>query len=487
MSRHKSQNTHAGASAPPPRAGGRRSTFALFFGNRGFFPASLQESARREMAAAIESLGYGTLMLDAGATRYGAVETPSEGATYARFLEKHRGKFDGVVLCLPNFGDETGAVAALKDAGVPILIQAYPDEMDKMAPALRRDSFCGKFSIMDVFCQYGLRFTALKPHTVAPGSPRFAGNLEYFDRLCQVVGGLRNLVVGGIGARTTAFKTVRIDELALQRHGVTVETFDLSLLFARMEKLDDASPELQAKGERLKGYARWDGVPDSAFRTLCRMSVVLDQFIEENALDAVAIRCWVEMQELLGVSPCVLLSEMNDRGVVAACELDIGNAVMMKALSLASGQVATCLDWNNNYGDEDDKCILFHCGPVPRSMMAGEGRITDHDILKNALGEGRAWGCNVGRIAPLPMTYGSLLTEAGKLRVYLGQGRFTEDTIPEDFFGCAGVAEIEGLQDALQTIGYAGFRHHVSVTPGHVLEPVREALEKYLGYEVVSV
>jgi L-fucose isomerase-like protein len=178
---------------------------------------------------------------------------------------------------------------------------------------------------------------------------------------------------------------------------------------------------------------------------------------------------------------------MNDRGVVAACELDIGNAVMMKALSLASGEVATCLDWNNNYGEEDDKCILFHCGPVPQSMMLGEGRITDHDILKNSVGEGRAWGCNVGRIAPLPMTYGSLLTESGALRAYLGQGRFTDDSIPEDFFGCAGVAEIQGLQDALQTIGYAGFRHHVSVTRGHVLEPIREALEKYLGYEVLTV
>ncbi|MBN1835017.1 MAG: fucose isomerase [Spirochaetales bacterium] len=487
MSKHTSQSTEAGASASPRQPGGGRSTFAVFFGNRGFFPASLQAAARREMTATLEGLGYGTLMLDAAATRHGAVETPSEGALYARFLQEHRGEYDGVLLCLPNFGDETGAVAALKDAGVPILIQAYPDEMDKMAPELRRDSFCGKFSIMDVFYQYGLPFTALKPHTVSPGSPRFAANLDYFDRLCQVVKGLRNLVVGAIGARTTAFKTVRIDELALQRHGVTVETFDLSLLFARIEKLDESSPELRAKSERLRGYARWDGVPDSAFRTLCRMSVVIDQMIEENGLDAVAIRCWIEMQEILGVSPCVLLSEMNDRGIVAACELDVGNAVMMKALSLASGQVATLLDWNNNFRDEDDKCILFHCGPVPQSMMSGPGRITDHDILKNTLGEGRAWGCNIGRIAPTAMTYGSLLTDSGRIRTYLGQGRFTDDSIPQEFFGCAGVAEIPNLQDALQAIGYGGFRHHVSVTPGHVLEPVHEALEKYLGYEVMRV
>jgi L-fucose isomerase-like protein len=465
----------------------KKPSFAVFFGNRGFFPASLQAAAREEVASSLRGLGYGVLMLDANATRYGAVETPAEGAIYARFLEEHRGEYEGVILCLPNFGDETGAVAALKEAGVPILIQAYPDELDKMAPALRRDAFCGKFSIMDVFCQYGLPFTALKPHTVSPASPRFAENLDYFARMCRVVSGLRNLVVGGIGARTTAFKTVRIDELALQRHGITVETFDLSDLFSRMDKLDGGSGKVTAKAERLRSYARWDGVPESAFQTLTRMSVAIDDLVEEHSLDAVAIRCWVEMQEQLGVSPCVLLSEMNDRGLVAACELDIGNAVMMKALSLASGQVATCLDWNNNYADEEDKCILFHCGPVAQSMMADRGRITDHDILKNAVGEGRAWGCNVGRIAPMPMTFGSVLTDGGTVQAYLGQGRFTEDPIPDDFFGCAGVAQIQELQGALQAIGYAGFRHHVSVTPGQVSAPVREALEKYLGYQVLPV
>jgi L-fucose isomerase-like protein len=66
---------------------------------------------------------------------------------------------------------------------------------------------------------------------------------------------------------------------------------------------------------------------------------------------------------------------MNERGVAAACEVDVGNAVTMRALSLASGDAAACLDWNNNYGEEDDKCILFHCGPVPQTMMASKGQI----------------------------------------------------------------------------------------------------------------
>ena len=464
-----------------------KSRFAVFFGNRGFFPASLQAAARREMRDVLARHGHEALMLDAKATRYGAVETVAEGERYAAFLRENRGKFDGVILCLPNFGDETGAVAALKDAGVPILVQAYPDELDKMAPELRRDAFCGKFSIMDVFCQYGVPFTALQPHTAHPKSDRFAANADYFDRLCRVAGGMKNMVVGSVGARTTAFKTVRIDELSLQRHGITMETFDLSDVFARSAALRPGDPAVKAKTKRLREYTSWKGVPAQAFGNLVRLGVVLDRLVDECRLDAVALRCWIEMQQQLGVSPCVLLSEMNDRGIPAACEVDVGNAVTMRGLSLASGQPATCLDWNNNYGDDDNKCILFHCGPVPASLMAGKGKITDHAILMNSLGKGCAFGCNTGRIAPADMTFGSMLTAGGELKFYLGQGRITSDPIPADFFGCAGVAEISGLQTVLQKVGYMGHRHHVSLTPGHVMEPVAEAFCKYLGYEVTVV
>ena len=464
-----------------------KSTFALCIGNRGLFPASLLAGARDDMSRTLKALGHQVLMLDPSATRHGAVETPKEGRLFADFLQRHRGKFDGVILCLPNFGDENGAVAALKDSGVPILIQAYPDQLDKMAPELRRDAFCGKFSIMDVFCQHGVKFTSLKPHTVHPEGEQFAANIEYFDRLCRITSSLKNLTVGAIGARTTAFKTVRIDELTLQRYGVTVETFDLSDLFSRIESLEDNNPLVAGKTRQLNDYTRWDGVPERSFLTIAKMGVAIDRIVEENQLDALAIRCWIEMQEQLGISPCVLLSEMNDRGLPAACELDIGNAVIMTALSRASGTAAACLDWNNNYAEDPEKCILFHCGSMPQSMMREKGRVTDHEILKNSVGPGRGYGCNVGRIAPMPMTFGSLLTEDGKLKVYLGEGRFTDDPIPSDFFGCAGVAHIGALQDALQTIGQSGFRHHVSVTEGHLLEPAKEALAKYLGYEVTCV
>jgi len=462
-----------------------KTTFALFFGNRGFFPGSLQAAARREMRGALEGLGHKVLVTDEKATRYGAVETVAEGRVFSAFLRRHRGEYGGVILCLPNFGDENGAAEALQDAGVPILIQAYPDEMERMAPEVRRDAYCGKFSIMDVFCQKGIVFTALKPHTVHPRKPAFASNVDHFDRLCRVVNGMRRMTVGAVGARTTAFKTVRIDELALERHGITMETLDLSDVFRRMDQLKASDPAMKAKAKTLEAYSNWAGVPAAAFDRLVRLGVILDRVIAEFGMDCLAVRCWVEMQQVLGISPCVLLSEMNDRGIATACEVDAGNAVAMHALRLASGRPAACLDWNNNYGEEEEKVILFHCGPVPQSLMTAKGRIADHAILANAVGKGCAWGCNTGRIAPTPFTFGSLMTEDGRLRFFLGQGEFTRDPIPKEYFGCAGVAEIRGLQDGLRTIGMAGFRHHVSVTPTHVMEPVREAFDRYLGYQVI--
>ncbi len=464
-----------------------KSRFAVFFGNRGFFPASLQAGAREEMTKTLKQLGHKTLVLDAKATRHGAVETPAEGEKYANFLQRNAGKYDGVILCLPNFGDETGAVAALKDAGVPILIQAYPDELNKMAPEVRRDAFCGKFSIMDVFCQYGLKFTALKPHTVNPKDKRFAENIDHFDRLCRVHKAMRSMVVGAIGARTTAFKTVRIDELALQRHGITMETVDMSDVFARMKALKSSDKALTAKAKVLQNYSNWKGVPKKAFDTISRLGVVLDALVDEMSLDALAVRCWIEMQRQYGISCCVLLSEMNNRGIPVGCEVDVGSAITMYALRSASGNVTSCLDWNNNYGDDDDKCILFHCGPVPQAMMTGKGDIADHAILANEVGKGCAFGCNVGRIKPGPFSFGNLITEDGKLKFYLGEAEFTGDPIPDDFFGCAGVAQFPDMQESLRTIGLAGHRHHTAVTPGHIVAPVQEAMEHYLGYDVTMV
>ena len=462
-------------------------TFALYFGNRGFFPESLIASAREEIGAVLKKLGINTISLPAEATRYGAVETAAEGRVYAEFLKKHRGEYDGVILSLPNFGDENGASEALRDAGVPIYVQAYPDELDKMDFDHRRDAFCGKFSVMDVFTQFGIPFTAWTPHTLAPSDPEFAKQMIQFAAICRIVKKLKRCRIGAIGARPTLFKTIRFDEVTLQHYGITTEVFDNSDLLVKVDRIKDNAPELAAKIETFRAYTDFSCVPAGKMTVLAKISVALDQFIEENRLDAIGLRCWSDLQHTLKISPCVLLSELNDRKIPAACELDVGNAVSMLALNAASEEATACLDWNNNYPGDPDGCILFHCGSIPQSLMCRRGQVIDHLMFAKSLGAGCGYGCNVGQIRPMDFTFASTTTQGGKLKFYSGEGNFNDKPLGKGFFGCGGAAHIPGLQQKLVNIGYAGYRHHVGVTPGFWKKAVDEALVRYLNYQQTEI
>ena len=265
--------------------------FALFFGNRGFVPTELIEGAREDMVKAVKNAGYDYIIMDKDATRYGAVETRDEGRKYAQWLKSHEGEYDGVILCMPIFVDENGAIAALQDAGVPILMQAYPDEIGKMDFQHRRDAFCGKFSVTDVFEQYEVPYTVMKPHVVHPLSAEFEKNLHDFAGVCRVVNGMKRFTIGCIGARTTAFKTVRFDEITMQRHGINVESFDLSELFEFVRAKADNDEKVFAKKAALENYTDFTNVPEDKKSTLAKASVVIDEYIEEYHLDALALRC----------------------------------------------------------------------------------------------------------------------------------------------------------------------------------------------------
>jgi L-fucose isomerase-like protein len=272
----------------------------------------------------------------------------------------------------------------------------------------------------------------------------------------------------------------------LQRYGITVESFDLSELIFKVNAKADDDKKVVEKMESLEKYTDFSKVPAKNKLTLAKISVVIDEYIEEYKLDAVTLRCWNEMETILRVCPCVLISELNDRGIVCSCEIDLTSAITMRAMALASEKPTACLDWNNNYGDEEDKVILFHCGPVAQSLMAGKGEVTEHKMF--AKGDpGSGWGTNEGRIAAFPMTYSNALTENGKLKVYVSEAEFTSDPIEKAYFGCAGVAKIENIEDKLMVLAKGGFRHHTTVGMGHMKYVLEEAFKTYLGYEVMDI
>lgn len=456
--------------------------FALYYGNRGFFPGEVIASARSEMKQALQRSGYEYIELDQSLTRYGAVETITEGKAYADFLAKHSGEYDGVIVCLPNFGDENGAYYALKDVTVPILIQAYPDEIGKMDFAHRRDAVCGKIAMCNVLRQAGIRYTLTKKFAVSPLSEDFASDLRRFAGICRVVNGMNNFTVGAIGARTTAFKTVRIDEIAMQSKKINVETIDLSYLFMIMDSFN--GDELDDRKEYVRKLSNFGTYPEIKIENIARLSLAIDRLIEEYSLHTVAIRCWSELQLRYGIAPCIILGDLNDRGICASCELDVNNAVMMRALMLASDQPVMLFDVNNNYGDSVSKTVLFHCGPAPLNMLDGETHVEEHLMFKKSYGEGSGVGLRVGKVRAQAVTIGSMKTENGELCAFSADGRLTDDELEKGFFGCGTVFEGDGFtsDELLNFMSNNGYRHHVAIASGKWSDAIEEAF-KYLAFD----
>jgi L-fucose isomerase-like protein len=460
-------------------------TFGVIVGNRGFFPDHLAKSGREEMIAAIEAAGCAAVCLGPEQSKYGAVETRAEAKACAELFRKNASRIDGVIVTLPNFGDERGVAESLRMAGlnVPVLVQATPDTAGRMTIADRRDSFCGKMSVCNNLTQYGIPYSLTTLHTEAPDSAEFRRDLATFAAVCRIVNGLRGLRIGAIGARPAAFNTVRFSEKILEANGITVEPMDLSEILGRIGRMKDDAPEAQAKLQALRGYVPVTGVPDAALLKMAKLGAVIDQWMQDHDLTVSAVQCWTSIEEYFGVVPCSVMSMMSNNLMSSACEVDIPGVVAMHALRLASESPSALLDWNNNYGDDPNKCVCFHCSNLPKHFFA-DVKMDFQEIIAGAVGQANAYGTCVGRVKAGPMTYARLSTSdaTGRIRGYTGEGRFTDD--PLDTFGGAGVAEIPNLQGLLRYICEQGFEHHVAANLSQCAAAVHEALTRYLGWEV---
>jgi L-fucose isomerase-like protein len=460
-------------------------TFGVIVGNRGFFPDHLAKSGREEMLAVLEAAGYGAVCPGPEDTKYGAVETRAEALKCAELFRANADRIDGIIVTLPNFGDERAVAETLRHANldVPVLIQATPDSASKMTIADRRDSFCGKMSVCNNLQQYRIPYSLTTLHTEAPSSAQFKQDLEWFAAVCRVANGLRNLRIGAIGARPAAFNTVRYSEKILEANGITVEPIDLSEIFGRIERRKDGDPAVTAKLQAIREYVPTQDVPEASLMKMAKLAVVIDEWMQANQLAISAVQCWTSMEEYFGVVPCSVMSMMSNNLMSSACEVDIPGVIAMHALRLASGTPSALLDWNNNYGDDPDKAVCFHCSNLPKHFFQ-DVRMDFQEIIAGAVGKLNSFGTCVGRVKAGPMSFARFSTDdaMGEIRGYVGEGRFTDD--PLETFGGAGVVEIRRMQDLLRFICENGFEHHVAASFSQSAAAVYEATSNYLGWNV---
>lgn len=463
----------------------KKMTMGVIVGNRGFFPDQLAKSGREEMIRVLAQAGIDCVVLGPEESKHGAVETHEEAKRCAALFQKNRERIDGVIVTLPNFGDERAIADTLRLArlDVPVLVQATPDIPGKMTIASRRDSFCGKMSACNNLRQYQIPYSLTTEHTVVPDSADFQKDLAWFAAVCRVANGLRNLRLGSIGARPAAFNTVRYSEKLLEAQGISVETIDLSEIFGRIARLQDADASVQAKLSEIRNYVSTGGVPDSALIKMAKLAAVIDGWMKATDVTVSAVQCWTSMEEYFGVVPCTIMSMMSDNLIPSACEVDVCGAIGMYALTLASETPSALLDWNNNYGDDPDKAVCFHCSNLPKHFFQ-DVRMDFQEIIAGTVGKENTFGTCVGRVKPGAMSFARFSTDdtAGIMRGYTGEGMFTDD--PLNTFGGAGVVQIPHLQRLLHYICENGFEHHVAANFSTVAAAIHEAATRYLGWQM---
>lgn len=464
----------------------KKITLGIIVGNRAFFPDKFVVEGRKQILDVLHRWDIETIIPDENITKLGAVETWTDAQKCADLFRANRDKIDGILVTLPNFGDEKGVADAIRlsELDVPVLVHAFPDDINDLSTANRRDAFCGKISVCNDLYQYGIPYSITQSHTVSPDSEEFNDELRKFVGLCRVVKGMRRARLGAVGARPDAFKTVRYSEKLLEASGIDVSTLDLSEVFGAAQKLADDDPRVRAKLEEIHAYANAKNAPPASLVLMAKLGIVLSDWMDEYDIDATAIQCWSSLQQNYGVNVCTIMSMMSEKLMPSACEVDIAGVASMYALQLASGQPSALVDWNNNYNNEPDKCVYYHCGNWAKSFVP-ESQIVAAEVLGSTLGLENTWGALDGRTNAGPLTFARIDTDDrhGRINTYVGEGRLTDDYLSA-MSGTRAVVEVPGLQKLMRYVCKNGFAHHAAMNQSSVAAVLADAFETYLGWNV---
>ena len=463
----------------------KKTTIGFIPANRGFFSSELAAKMRGEAIRAMEKLGINVIVPAEEQTEVGCVQSLAEAEICAKLFRENN--VEGIIVGAVNFGDEQAVAWTIRKASldVPVLIFGCQEEEALTMTTQRRDAFCGLLSIGDVLRQIDVKYTVARRPICYPSDQSFAADLDWFVRICRVVGGVKNARYAQIGARPDAFWTCRYNEKQLQRMGATAVVLDLSEAIAGANALADDDAEVQKLVSSIGNYADISSAnPQSVLRS-AKLELFLRRFKEENAIDAFGIQCWTSIQANYGVCSCATMSRLGNEGTPCACESDIMGTLSMHAAMLASGSPAALADWNNLHNDDDELANLWHCGVFPASFAKAKPKFGVQEII--AASGAAKYEDSEGTVEftakPSPLTLFRVTQDPDcGWHAVMAEGAIEDN--PAVTFGAYGWCRIPNLQRLYRDVLLRHFPHHVAITQAHVGNVLWEAFGNYLGMNV---
>ena len=290
---------------------------------------------------------------------------------------------------------------------------------------------------------------------------------------------MKQLVVGVVGSQPAGFGFGSINETeAAGKLGVRFVGTEAAAIMNKAKgyaagEYDDALKEIR---ERTLGANQ---VPAENLDKYARLRKAFGDFVRENGISAIASRCWPDFFTGFGAPVCAVLSMLNENGVAASCETDIGGTLTMYIASQLSHDAVY-------FGDPvavDEKCdaiVYWHCGAGAACLANPKtgAKLGVHPNRK--IGPTMEFGLKAGQVTVLRLGH-----DAQGYRMFLYKGEALDEA--QKFWGTSVTVRPEGGKAAkhIESFVADGWEPHFVVAYGDITEEIKLVC-KFLKIRVVE-
>jgi len=461
----------------------------------GFIPAHREPfdedwavEMKKRVLKALEPLsekGISIVHPDEYITKNGLVRDDRDGEKVITYFKDKN--LSGIMIGAMTFGDEISAASiAGSMAELPVLLFSTKEGPFTAEGSRRSDAFCGTLSIASALYRRKIPFVFLG--NLFPEEEEFIQGVENFARTSKAVKRFFGARVGLVGPRPERFETCAINEFPMiEQFGQRVIQKSLVEIFHRAESIQEEGKISQIV-EEIKSAANCEKVKPEALEKSARLEMALEEFAQEKKLDALAVQCWTAMQEIYGISSCLSMARLTQKGIMTACEVDIHGALTMLVQYMASLEetVPHFIDWTIQHQSKPNVFLAWHCGNAPLTLKAPDSRIciNSHSILGKALGKDKSEGTAEFQLKPGPVTISRIVEYDGLFKMFITTGKIipTKDNLR----GSWSWVEVEDLDLVYRTLIQEGFIHHASLIHGDLRKALADFCQ-FTGMEAVVV
>lgn len=453
---------------------------------RTTFDMEFAEEMKNKTFAALDAAGIATV-----GPRTLACDTEQAEAALAEIAGQ--GAIDLLLIIQITFTDASMTIEMARQSDVPVAIWGVPEP--RIGGRLRLNAYCGINLAAHALGKAGLHYRWLFSSPDAPGitdkltglAASSAGSalpVEQFELKAdaaadRVVAKLGRARVTVIGEHPAGFDTCEFDADELNAlTGISVDQVKLDDAFEKAK----AAPAARATAHRVeaaKSLAGLDDVDqeqlDRSFRFLC----ALEDIVDENKADSIAVRCWPETFVDYGCAACGPMAMMNQAGVPSACEADVYGSATTLILQELAGEPVWMADLVD-VDESDDTAVLWHCGLAPLSMCdpAAQAKATIHTNRKMPL-------LHQFPLKPGRITLARLSQAKNEKKLMIAGAEVLR--APMAFTGTSGVVRFDKrVAEVCATVMDEGLEHHFSLAYGDHLDSLRQ-VAKRLNLPVLQI